>query len=153
MQFLFKPMDEPSAQAIAKWHYEGIYAFYDMDQDREDLEELLAPDNWPDKYYAVVNEGGELVGFFSFEPEDEALVIGLGLKPDCTGKGLGHAFVKAGLAYARQKFNPAAFRLDVAAFNRRAISVYEKLGFKSEGVFMRETNGGQVAFLRMVRKA
>ena len=62
MQFGFKAMDESYAHAIANWHYEGIYAFYDMDQDIEDLEELLDPHSWTGKYYAVVDECGELIG-------------------------------------------------------------------------------------------
>jgi ribosomal-protein-alanine N-acetyltransferase len=153
MQFRFKPMDESYAHAIANWHYEGIYAFYDMDRDIEDLEELLDPHSWTGKYCAVVNERGELIGFFCFEKEDEAVVIGFGLRPDCTGKGLGQAFVEAGLEYAKQKFDPATFRLSVATFNRRAIRVYEKVGFKPDGVLMNETNGGQYEFLRMGRGA
>ena len=153
MQFRFKLMNESYAHAIANWHYEGIYAFYDMDQDIKDLEELLDPHSWRGKYCAVVNERGELIGFFCFEKEDEAVVIGLGLKPDCTGERLGQAFVEAGLEYAKQKFDPATFRLSVATFNQRAIRVYEKVGFKADGVFMNETNGGQYEFLRMVREA
>ena len=153
MQFGFKPMNESYAHAIANWHYEGIYAFYDMDQDIEDLEELLDPRSWTGKYYAVVDECGELIGFFSFEKENEVVVIGLGLRPDCTGEGLGQAFVEAGLEYAKQQTDPATFRLSVATFNQRAIRVYEKVGFKPDGVFMHETNGGQYEFLRMVRAA
>jgi len=153
MQFGFKPINESYAHTIANWHYEGIYAFYDMDQDIEDLEELLDPHSWTGKYYAVVNECGELVGFFSFEKEKEVVVIGLGLRPDCTGEGLGQAFVEAGLEYAKHKFDPSTFRLSVATFNQRAIRVYEKVGFKPDEVFMHETNGGQYEFLRMARGA
>ena len=152
MQFRFKPMNETDAQAIANWHYCGIYAFYDMDQDIEDLQELLDPQNWTGKYRAVVDESDELVGFFSFEEEDGAVVIGLGLRPDCTCKGLGQAFVEAGLEYAKQKSGPTTFRLSVATFNQRAITVYEKVGFHRDGTFIAATNGGQHEFLRMVRE-
>jgi ribosomal-protein-alanine N-acetyltransferase len=152
MQFRFKLMNEAYAHAIANWHYEGIYAFYDADRDIEDLEELLDPHSWTGKYRAVVNERGELVGFFCFEKEDEAVVIGLGLKPDCTGKGLGQAFVEAGLEYAKQNFDPAIFRLSVATFNHRAIRVYEKVGFKPDGTYIIEIGGSQHEFLRMARE-
>lgn len=149
MQFRFKPMNEAYAHAIANWHYEGIYAFYDADRDIEDLEELLDPRSWTDKYRAVVDERGKLVGFFCFEKEDEAVVVGLGLKPECTGKGLGQAFVEAGLEYAKQEFDPAIFRLSVATFNHRAIRVYEKVGFKPDGTYITEIGGSQHEFLRM----
>jgi ribosomal-protein-alanine N-acetyltransferase len=151
MQFRFESMNETHAHAIANWHYDGVYAFYDVDQDVEDLEELLDPGSWTEKYHAVVDERGELVGFFCFEKEDQVVIIGLGLRPDCTGQGWGQAFVEAGLEYARQTFAPASFRLGVVTFNERAIRVYEKVGFKPDGTYTAETNGGRYEFLLMRR--
>ncbi|MEJ2736676.1 MAG: GNAT family N-acetyltransferase [Anaerolineae bacterium] len=151
MKFEFQPMDQEWAHAIAGWHYEGIYAFYDMEQDVEDLEELLDPHSWKDRTYAVTDDQGDLVGFFCFDREKEGVVIGLGLRPDLTGRGWGQAFLEAGLAFAREKYGPVAFVLNVATFNQRAINVYRKVGFKDAEVFMHETNGGQYEFLRMVQ--
>jgi ribosomal-protein-alanine N-acetyltransferase len=71
------------------------------------------------------------------------VVIGLGLEPDCTDRGLGQAFVEAGLEYAKQKFDPAPFRFSVDTFNQRAIRVYEKLGFEPDGTFIDETSSSQ----------
>jgi ribosomal-protein-alanine N-acetyltransferase len=39
----------------------------------------------------------------------------------------------------------------VAAFNRRAITVYERAGFQEVERFDRVTNGGLHAFIRMAR--
>lgn len=57
-------------------------------------------------YYAALSKD-ELVGFFSFGAEAQvpggdydnakALDIGLGMRPDLTGKSLGLGFVEAGL--------------------------------------------------------
>jgi len=153
MKFEFQPMDKNFARAIASWHYGGIYAFYDMEQDAKDLEELLDPRSWEDHYYAVTDDQGDLIGFFCFEREKEAVVIGLGLRPDLTGRGWGQAFLEAGLGFAREKYRPATFTLSVAAFNQRAIKVYRKAGFKDLEVSVNETNGGQYEFLSMARKA
>ncbi len=153
MQFRFEPMDEPSARTIAGWHYEGLYAFYDMDQDAEDRDELLDPHRRADAYFAVFDASDELVGFYCFEQEDTAVVFGLGLRPDCTGRCIGKAFLEAGLAFAVEKFHPTEFRLSVAVFNQRAIRLYQKLGFQSNGIFLNETNGGRYEFLRMIRTA
>jgi ribosomal-protein-alanine N-acetyltransferase len=152
MKFAFKPMDEDGAHAIAGWHYEGMYAFYDMEQDLEDLEELLDQRNWDDHYYTVTDDRGDLIGFFSFEQEGEVLVVGLGLKPDLTGRGWGQAIFEAGHDFARNKYRPVTFVLGVATFNQRAIHVYRKAGFEDVEVFMNSTNGGQYEFLRMARK-
>jgi ribosomal-protein-alanine N-acetyltransferase len=152
MKFNFQPMDQECARAIAGWHYEGIYAFYDMEQDVRDREELLDPRRWKDHYYAVIDEQGDLIGFFCFEREKEAVVIGLGLRPDLTGRGWGQGFFEAGLEFARQKYRPARFVLSVATFNQRAITVYRKAGFEDVEVYVSETNGGQYQFLRMARE-
>ncbi len=94
-------------------------------------------------YYAAVDPHGELVGFFCFKrtaqvpagflagayDDPTALDVGLGLRPDLTGRGLGLDFVEAGLSLAREVFNPPSFRLSVVAtFNQRAIAVYERTG-------------------------
>jgi ribosomal-protein-alanine N-acetyltransferase len=153
MKFRFQPMDEECAHAIAGWHYKGIYAFYDMEQDVEDLAELLDPRSWDDHYYAVTDDHGNLIGFFCFEREKEVVTIGLGLRPDLTGKGWGQAFLEAGLGFAREKYRPATFMLSVATFNRRAIKVYRKAGFEDREVFLNETNHRQYEFLCMAREA
>jgi ribosomal-protein-alanine N-acetyltransferase len=153
MKFEVLPMDEDCAHAIAHWHYEGIYAFYDLEQDVEDLEELLDPDSWIDHYYAVTDDQGDLIGFFCLEREKEVVVVGLGLRPDLTGRGWGQAFLEAGLEFAREKYRPATFMLSVATFNQRAINVYRKVGFEDLEVFVNKTNSGQYEFLRMAREA
>ncbi len=119
-----------------------------MERDPEDLALFTNPMNWDDKY-AVFGADGERVGFFSFEPSEESLEIGLGMRPDSTGQGIGKSFVEAGLAFARDEYDPEAFSLAVATFNERAISVYENAGFERVETFVQETNGGEYEFLKM----
>jgi RimJ/RimL family protein N-acetyltransferase len=61
--------------------------------------------------------------------DPRALDVGLGLRPDLTGCGLGLSFVLAGLDIALATFHPSQFRMSVDTFNRRAIAVYERAGF------------------------
>jgi ribosomal-protein-alanine N-acetyltransferase len=151
MQFAFRPLTEADALAIARWHYDEPYTFYDADQDADDLAELLDPASWVEVYHAVDDERGELVGYHSFEQEGDTVVVGLGLRPDLTGRGLGASFVQAGLDFARARYTPRRFRLRVATFNRRAIAVYERAGFSPVRTFMQRTNGGEFEFLEMER--
>ena len=107
-----------------------------------------------DAYFGVADAAGGLIGYFSFKPKDEgSLEIGLGLRPDLTGRGLGASFLAAGLEFARARFEPTRFVLSVATFNERAITVYERAGFVSERVYMHRTNGGQWEFVEMSRPA
>jgi ribosomal-protein-alanine N-acetyltransferase len=155
-------MNDEEARAVVSWRYEAPYDFYDMTKDQEGLEELLGPHERCRGHYAV-RSGDELVGFFCSGPggqvpgfdyaDDGSLDIGLGLRPDLTGKGLGLEFLLAGLEFGRRRFAPAGFRLAVATFNGRAIQVYERAGFRRVTVFTRHTGGGEQPFLLMTREA
>ncbi len=142
-------MAQADAEAVAGWHYPEPFSFYDWPADEDDLAELLDPGRRGEAYYAVEDEDGELVGHFSFRPEGRTLVIGLGLRPDLTGLGLGGGFLAAGLDYGRERFAPERFSLAVATFNERAIKVYERAGFERAHVYMHRTNGADWEFVEM----
>ncbi len=145
-------MSERHARVVASWHYDPPYDFYDWAADPADLAELLDPAQREGRYFAVMDELGGLVGFFAFfRCEEDAVEVGLGLRPDLTGHGLGLSFLFSGLEFARERYAPARFRLAVAAFNQRAIRVYERAGFRRGESYMHRTNGGEHEFLRMER--
>ena len=151
-RFDFRPMTQAEAEAVAAWHYEPPYDFYDFEADPEDHAEILDPERRAGDYHSVEVDG-DLVGFFSFKVHGDAVEIGLGLRPDLTGAGMGLEFVEAGLDFARVAFRPASFWLDVATWNERAKKVYEKAGFEPGHVWTHESGQGPVDFLRMSRGA
>jgi RimJ/RimL family protein N-acetyltransferase len=137
--YVFRLISRSDAEEISRWRYPEPYATYDGDP--SSVPGLLDPRY---NYHAVTDPEGELVGYFCFGADatvpagrrlglydDDALDVGLGMRPDLTGRGLGPDFVRVGLRFARQAFSPPAFRLTVAAFNRRAIKVYEAAGFEA----------------------
>ncbi len=160
--YTLSPMNDEEACAIVSWRYEPPYDFYDMAKDPAGLEELLGPPERRIGYYAV-RSNDELVGFFCFGPggqlpsfdypDDGSLDVGLGLRPDLTGRGLGLEFLLAGLEFGRRHFAPAGFRLAVATFNERAIQVYERAGFRRVEVFTHHKDDGEYPFLLMTREA
>ena len=145
-------MDQADAELVASWHYEPPYDFYDFEADPEDLEEILDPVRRAGDYHAAELDG-ELVGFFSFKVHDDAVEIGLGLRPDLVGGGVGLEFVEAGLDFAGATFRPASFWLDVATWNERAKKVYERAGFEPGHVWTHTSGQGPADFLRMTRGA
>ena len=159
MIFTVRPIAVSDAEAICTWRYPEPYAVYNGTA--ATVAALLDPDY---HYCAVFEEAGELVGFFCYgadarvpgelageDPDDATLDVGLGLRPDLTGQGLGSAFVEAGLAYARETFAPHRFRLAVLTFNRRAIVVYERSGFHPVRTFVGPSRQGDREYLRMER--
>lgn len=144
MRFALKPITPADAAEISRWRYEKPYSVYDGDP--ASVASLLEPRF---RYHAVHDEDGRLVGYFCFGEDarvaagrrlglydkEEALDVGLGLRPDLTGKGLGPGFVRAGLRFAKETYAPPAFRVTVAASNRRAVRAYEKAGFHTVKAF------------------
>ena len=72
------------------------------------------------------------------------------MRPDLTGKGRGDEFVRAGREFGRERFAPRQIVLNVAAFNERAIRVYERVGFVETGRHIRSFERfGDVEFVEM----
>lgn len=153
MKFKIAPMSQADAVAVARWHYPDPYSFYDWTADNDDAALLLDAERRKGRFFSVQDEKGNLVGFFELQKLGNDVVIGLGLHPELTGRGLGGDFLEAGIAFAQRKFRPTRFRLSVATFNKRAIKVYERAGFTTTRSFDHETNGGVYRFLEMTRPA
>lgn len=159
MRFTLRPITEPDAREISRWRYPEPYSVYDGDPASVPslLEARFA-------YHSVRDEHGGLAGYFCFGedaqiPEgrrlglydEAALDVGLGMRPDLTGEGIGLEFVCAGLRFAQARYAPAAFRLTVATFNERAILVYRKAGFESRTTFGGSMASGGREWLLMLR--
>ncbi|HEX9037155.1 MAG TPA: GNAT family protein [Ktedonobacterales bacterium] len=175
-RFRFAPMTRPDAEMILAWRYAPPYAVYNAVADQPDgvdaLGEML--DKRSPYFAARLLDGAAWeqeppAGFFAFgsacevgsEPEapeephlaraDGSITIGLGLRPDLTGRGFGAPFTLAGLTLARDQFQPTGFRLFVYAWNLRAITAYERAGFVARGRAGRVGVDGLPAFLQMWR--
>jgi ribosomal-protein-alanine N-acetyltransferase len=150
----FRELTPADAAAIIRWRYGGEFAFYDTEADPEFAAEFADPSLWRlrdlesarDVLLAGEDGTGTLAGFFSFRGAPDLCVIGLGLAPDLTGRSLGEGYVRAGLDFARRRWGVSRFRLEVVAFNRRAISVYTRIGFAPVGRVSRAAQelGGRV---------
>jgi ribosomal-protein-alanine N-acetyltransferase len=150
----FVPMDQADAEEVAAWHYPGIYAFYDFAADPDDYAELLDQSQRDGAYFSAQVPDIGLVGFTQLKPNGGGGVeIGLGLRPECTGRGFGTEFVERICAWATERQSPQSFTLLVATFNKRAITVYERAGFTRAEVEVHQSNGRSVEFLRMNRPA
>lgn len=91
--------------------------------------------------------GAHDAGLYSLD----ALDLGLGLRPDLTGRGFGQPFFAACLARATAIATDRPVRLAVASFNRRAITTYERSGFRELGRCLSPVRGQDVEFLVMLR--
>ena len=151
MPYTFVPLRWRDAVAAARWRYEGPYAIYDFEPAALYATALLQKLLHAVVFYAVLDERGELVGIFTFARARDTIEVGVGMRPDLTGKGLGAAFFAAGLDFARRRYHPARFLLNVAAFNERARRVYARAGFVPIRTFRRRTRAGWLEHIEMQR--
>lgn len=166
MKFAVCPLTREDVQELQTWRYEEPYAIYSLGDGS--LEELLGEMLDPrSPYFAVRNDEGELIGFFNIgtsalvwdagEPgvfldaTRRASALGLGLRPDLTGRGLGQSFAEAALAFLHKQYAPQEVWLYVLAWNERAIRVYERTGFQRVRTFTQENRYGKRDFVEMRR--
>ena len=136
-------MDEKKMVDILRWRYEKPYDFYNNEETAEARAELLNG-----TYHAVVDEEGQLFGFFCIGTsaqvpaghgygvyDEDCIDMGLGMHPERTGKGTGYPFCTFILEQIEVRHPSKPVRLTVATFNRRAIHLYEKLGFMQQYAF------------------
>jgi ribosomal-protein-alanine N-acetyltransferase len=162
LRFTLTRITRADAQAISRWRYDEPYSAYDGNP--ASVASLLETRY---SYHSVHDAHEELVGYFCFGEDarvqagkqlglyerEDALDIGLGMRPDLTGQGLGKEFVQAGFRFAKAEYDPSAFRLTVATFNRRAIRVYERAGFEPVETFGPAKLSGEKEWLLMSREA
>ncbi|URZ14569.1 GNAT family N-acetyltransferase [Clostridium felsineum] len=148
-------MDYNKALEISNWNYEKQFSIYNMNGSEECIKELLHGD-----YFAVLDNKNNLVGYYGFGAaarvplgEDLGLYnddiitdIGLGLNPNLCGHGVGFDFFNCGLNFAKSKLNAKNFRLTVTTFNKAAIKIYLKLGFKKVVSFPAMSSIGEIEF-------
>lgn len=155
MTFDIQQLSQNHAEVIAEeWKYPGVYAFYDMTSDPEDYEELLTPSLRKNNYFQVMKDN-HLFGFFVIEKasdSDDIVDMGLGIKPELTGNGLGQSFLLEILDYIRKNYSAKTVRLGVVSFNDRAKKVYEKVGFKQTMIYDQPTNGRVYPFIEMKKE-
>ena len=137
MNIIIKPLDATSAREILSWHYPAPYDMYDIRP--ENLEAEVAYFTNPDNhYFAIFNTTHNLIGFCCFFHEgqvpggdysDEAVDIGMGLRPDLTGGGKGTDIARAVMDFAVEQYQPLRLRTTIAAWNERAQKICLNNGF------------------------
>jgi RimJ/RimL family protein N-acetyltransferase len=156
--YRYARMTEEAARIVNAWTYPQPYDFYNMGGEDEGIAELLNGE-----YYSVREANDQIAGFIcsghsaripgAYEAgiynDPGYLDVGLGLRPDLTGKGLGSDYVKQAVEFLGKELGKSKFRLAVAAFNERAIRTYEKVGFLRGEQVHSPVSGVQVPFVVM----
>ncbi|TDF92141.1 GNAT family N-acetyltransferase [Paenibacillus piri] len=147
------PLIEDHCRDICTWSYPPPYDVYNWrpwETMLSEQEEFADPELREKQYRAVVDEQGFLLGFAQFFPMQGVTRLGLGMRPDLCGQGLGVEFVRAIAAEAKQKAPANEIDLEVLSWNIRAFRVYRKAGFVHTDTYDRMTPTGRNLFYCMV---
>jgi [ribosomal protein S18]-alanine N-acetyltransferase len=147
VSYRFRPITSEDVDDMAAWRYATPYEEYDPASDGiEEIADAVGGSTW----FAVEDDDHAFTGFAELKPGPEGVEIGLGLRPERTGRGEGAAFVLAIVAEVRRRWPGEAIWLDVLPWNERAAVVYERCGFVRGAVYLRRFESGvERGFLRM----
>ena len=149
MKINYRPSDEKSAREFLMWHYETPYDIYNCPH--EDVEKYIQYNIDPaNNVYAIFDQAGQLIAYCSYGKDaqvpggdysENALDIGMMVKPELTGRGMGSSFAREVIQNGLHKYTANKLRVTIAAFNKRAIRTWEKNGFQHKQNFKRRGNG------------
>jgi RimJ/RimL family protein N-acetyltransferase len=140
----FEPVTAAMAREVLTWRYDPPYDFYDPPHalTETDLTALLSPES---PHFGVFDEHDRLIGFIGLGREAQvpggdysapALDIGIGLRPDQTGQGLGRIVLTGFFEHLiEQGYPPAPLRATIATFNLRSQRTFLHLGFQETARF------------------
>lgn len=150
-RWFFRPLRSSEARTILSWRYSPPYDFYNDTRSGPELDAAASEMAQASSgYFALHNAAAELEGFCCVGKEArvpggdysrEALDIGVGMRPDLTGQGLGDAFMQAVLTFLIERYRPRRLRATVALFNERAQALCRSLGFAEVDRFARPSDG------------
>ena len=158
MKLKIRPLSEEQIRIFVTWEYSEPYALYNMST--EDMESLVRFFSDPENgYFAITDEQSELLGFCNFgadarvpggEYTEEAIDIGMGMRPDLVGQGNGNLYAGVVFDFAKIHYTDQQHRVTIAEFNQRAQQLCRKVGFTQVGRFVREKDGRP--FVVMIRE-
>jgi RimJ/RimL family protein N-acetyltransferase len=157
LQISYRPAEKKHAREFVNWQYEPPYDVYNCPPEEigDAVQYNIDPKN---NVYSMFNESDILIGYCSYgrdaqvpggDYSEEALDIGLMIKPELTGQGLGTAFAEEIVRNGVNKYDPKKLRVTIAIFNKRAIRTWEKNGFKQTQFFKR--SGDEMEFVIMTK--
>jgi RimJ/RimL family protein N-acetyltransferase len=153
----YRPAEKKHAREFVNWQYEPPYDVYNCPPEEigDAVQYNIDPKN---NVYAMIDESDTLIGYCSYgrdaqvpggDYSEAALDIGLMIKPELTGQGLGRVFAEEIIRNGVNKYDPKKIRVTIAIFNKRAIRTWEKNGFKQTQFFKR--SGDEMEFVIMTK--
>ena len=142
---------ERDAREVCTWRYPTPYDIYN-EPDWDEVVRLgwdLADTRARRKEFLALRAAGALTGFLHLKRQADCVMLGVGLRPDLCGRGLGAKAMELACAEAAKRHSGVPLRLEVRTFNNRARKCYEQAGFRTVDRYVRQTPLGHAEFFLM----
>jgi RimJ/RimL family protein N-acetyltransferase len=83
--------------------------------------------------------------------QDGIVDIGVGMRPDLVGRGLGSAFGAVVLGHVQDVCGDRPLRAAVQSWNERSLRLARRLGFRATGIHRCKQSGQDVSYTILVR--
>lgn len=113
-----------------------------FEKDAWSLFDLVAVLTWPDVIRLKAVENGEMVGFVAGDPrptQDAGWIATIGVDPRYQHRGIGRALLRA----CEEQMRFSRSKLTVRMSNDKAISLYEKEGYRTVDIWKQYYNDGE----------
>ncbi|MDR0269279.1 GNAT family N-acetyltransferase [Paenibacillus sp.] len=152
--FTAVPMTQGHAETCCSWRYEPpydrIYSWLPWGQMEALGIEFGDPDVREQQYVSLLDAEGALCGFAQLFPMVNVIRLGVGIRPNLCGLGMGKNFLLAVVHTAKTRYPGLPIDLEVQDWNHRAIRAYQKAGFKITDTYEKWTPEGIGCFHCMV---
>ncbi len=142
---------EELAKEITTWRYEEEYEIYNLPSWDEIINKQisLCKKEKRKNFIGYLNEEKNLIGFVNLVDEGDSVFLGIGVKPEYCGVGIGKQIIKMALDECSKRYENKPIILEVRSWNKRAIKCYESQGFKIVKIKKQETYAGFGEFFVM----
>lgn len=152
-KYLLKQLEKDTAKEICTWKYKKPYDIYNLLDT-----EIVAMSNWDiameeehKKEFVAIYDDKDMIAYGRINKESDGVYLGLGLRPNRCGVGMGSHITKLLTNEAVRRYPDSKIVLEVRTFNIRAIKCYEKAGFEINKKYERRTPDDKLSVFYLMR--
>ncbi|WDV47752.1 GNAT family N-acetyltransferase [Clostridiaceae bacterium M8S5] len=143
---------EKHAKTVCTWKYDKEFSVYDLPNWNISVNKNfgLTKEEIRKEQFLAFEASNELIAFGRIVRKNGKVSIGIGIKPNFCGQGLGKTIMKSILKEAEKRYPDDVISLEVRAFNKRATKCYTGVGFKVKKEYTKNNfNGEKDQFIYM----
>lgn len=111
-----RSMSQEDAQEMCSWEYSGQYRVYNNSWEKMEEQGIsYADEETRRKEFYTLLRDGKMIGFFRLRRGEKVVELGLGLRPDVCGQGLGRN-------WCRQRFRSIKSVLGISHCGLQCVS-------------------------------